>query len=258
MIESRPAFDRSELVQRLQDKRGILSREIERLEQKRNSLREAISSLPVEEAVQREKRRLARDLHDGVTQELTLLLFQIESWRLELRPEDEAMHARLSGLVQQTRGCLEDLRQTVANLRGTQGLDTVSPLIRRIIDHHVMTTRQNVQLLSTGTPFPLPFEIRESVGAIVGEALVNMSRHAPGAEGEVLVDFGEQGLRVSINDNGPGFRDDVNVKSLESLGRFGLLGMAERAAEAHARITFGRAAQGGAQVMFCWENGEMS
>src|SRR5215211_4207358 len=122
MIDSPPGFDRSELLQHLQEKRGALSREIDRLEHKRDSLKEAISTVPAEEAVLREKRRLARNLHDGITQDLTSLLFQLESWRMEIPAEEEGILIRLSGLVQQTRSCLNDLRQTVADLRGTYGL----------------------------------------------------------------------------------------------------------------------------------------
>jgi signal transduction histidine kinase len=78
------------------------------------------------------------------------------------------------------------------------------------------------------------------------------------ANGEVEIAYEENGLRVTVNDSGSGYSGEVNVTQLEAAGKFGLLGMTERAAEVHASIAFGRSTLGGARITFYWENGEMS
>jgi signal transduction histidine kinase len=74
---------------------------------------------------------------------------------------------------------------------------------------------------------------------IVQEALTNVRRHAPGASVDVELRYGDDALRVRVQDNGPGppFADDAAGHS-EPAGH-GLAGMRERAAMAGGRVTVG-------------------
>ncbi|MER5716498.1 sensor histidine kinase [Streptomyces sp. NPDC002132] len=99
-----------------------------------------------------------------------------------------------------------------------------------------------VDLHRTGEQRALPAEIELSAYRIVQEALTNVVRHAGAGRCRVTIDYGDEELTVEITDDGRGLTEDDPGHG------FGLVGMRERVALLHGRLTAGPRPEGGYRV----------
>ncbi|MGE0493047.1 MAG: histidine kinase [Vulcanimicrobiota bacterium] len=158
-----------------------------------------------------ERTRLAREMHDGLVQDLTAIALGLES--ALARPE--LARERTERALQQTRRGLERARQSMTNLRGELPLPEALATLARAFTHR------------TGIPVDLECQAagwspqqEQELLAIAGEALVNVERHAGATR--VQLRLAPNGLEIT--DNGRGF----DLDQVEP-GRYGLIGMSERA-----------------------------
>lgn len=189
------------------------------IENARRVEREALArAVAVQEA---ERRRLARELHDGVGQALTSALLGLGAVeRAESLAEARRAAAALRELVV---GTLQDVRQLAVDLR-PKALDDfgLGPALDRLGQSVREATGLDVQVGSSIGPARLPAEAETAVYRIAQEALANVLRHA--AADRVSIVVTRRGGRVSIviEDDGRGF--DVS-RPAEGMG---LASMRER------------------------------
>ena len=100
-------------------------------------------------------------------------------------------------------------------------------------------TGGNVRLILQGKVVPLPAGIDLAAYRIVQEALTNARRHAPGADVDVEVSYGEETLQLRVRDHGPGPAEG------ELAAGHGLVGMRDRATIAGGTFSCGAAEGGG-------------
>jgi signal transduction histidine kinase len=158
-----------------------------------------------------ERRRVARDLHDGVAQELAYIATMAH--RLEHDPTERDAR-RLADAAQRA---LDESRLVISALAGagnaTEQLTLTARDAARRFDLDLM--------LSIPPELDLPAETVEALCRITGEALTNIGRHARASRARVTVHTGDH-LVLQIADDGDGFDPDQD-------GGFGLTGMKERA-----------------------------
>ena len=186
-------------------------------------------------AAAKERQRLARDLHDAVSQTLFSVSLMAEVLPRIYERDPEQGRQRLEELRQLTRGALAEMRMLLLELRPTALAETSLPdLLRQLSEAVVGRARIPVELDIDSTR-QLPPEVAVAMYRIAQEALNNVVKHA-GAE-QVLVslrdghDDGGDLLELVITDDGCGF--DV---AAGSSGRLGLGIMAERAESIAARL----------------------
>jgi signal transduction histidine kinase len=171
-------------------------------------------------AVLAERQRLARDLHDGVAQELTFIWSQLQ--KLERTPED----ASLRGALQSASArAIDEARRAIAAL--TRPVD--EPLSQSQVQAaEEVANRYGSRVQVEISDVPVDPERREAIIRIVREAVGNAARHA--GEGLVWVRLkaGSEGLRLEVTDDGVGF--DPAVVGARSSG-YGLTTMRQRAEE---------------------------
>jgi PAS domain S-box-containing protein len=179
------------------------------------------------EVQESERRYIARELHDVVSQNLTALMFGLR------QVEQEAYHPenilpRLAELKQMTDQVLEELHRLAMGLRPTSldylGLgDALGQLVKGIGEHY------NISVHFKTTNFTkeqrLPDIVETNVYRIVQEALTNAVRHANPKSIDVILEQRDDKLIVIIEDDGVSF-DTAHVPKQ---GRLGLVGMQERA-----------------------------
>jgi signal transduction histidine kinase len=197
-------------------------------------------------AVLDERRRLARELHDSVSQSLfsMSLLAQVlpDLWEID-RAE---ARATLSQIRDMTRGALAEMRALLFELRpaalGEQGLahalrEQAASLGGRIgIPVDVDVARDPA----------LPGSVEQAFFRIAQEALANAARHAQAQR--VLVTLnGSAPVRLAIADDGQGFQIDAIGE-----GRFGLISMRERAAAVGARLQVHSKPGQGTEIVVEW------
>jgi PAS domain S-box-containing protein len=189
--------------------------------------KEAVCALS--EVREAERRQIARDLHDGVLQELTDALYSMEVWRLRLGEESEYL-TELSLQIDHLREATRTLRDTLNSLR--QDNVQEQPFVHLLTCVVAANRRKAPEMeisLSLAPSFSL--EPSESTGInilrIIQEALVNVRRHS-GAQ-RVCVNLWAEGdyLNVEVVDDGRGF--DMEIDPEATWGRVGIATMRERA-----------------------------
>lgn len=187
----------------------------------------------VAEAVQAERDELARELHDSVAKTLHGLALAADSLT---RTTDPATLRRQAALVSgAARRAVEESREVLADLRrdpDEPGVSLASELRARI-------ETGAAELRVTGTLPMVPAPVARHLLAVTGEALENARRHAGASRITVEAAVAASDLLLVIEDDGRGLPDGVDLSALHGAGRFGLLGMAERAAAIGARLHIG-------------------
>jgi signal transduction histidine kinase len=181
--------------------------------------REALSR--VVETQEAERRRLARELHDGTGQALTSILLGLSS--VEHAADLAAARAAAGSLRELVVATLQDVRQLSVELRPKTlddfGLD---PALRRLGQSVRETAGVDVQVEARIGPDRLPAEIETAVFRIVQEAIANVLRHAVAERVSIVATRRDGRISLVIEDDGQGFVIDAPVEGM------GLAGMRER------------------------------
>lgn len=200
-------------------------------------------------AVAEERGRLARDLHDAVTQTLFSASIIAEVIpRIWERDQDEGRR-QLEDLRQLTRGALAEMRTLLLELRpATLTEMELGDLLSQLTE--ALTSRAGVEVAyHTEGSCPLPQDIQVAIYRIAQEAFNNVAKHAEATEVAVeLVCDEEKGLSLVVRDNGKGFE-------AHSAGadRLGLDIMKERADEIGADLEVRSRPGAGTEVSLRWK-----
>jgi signal transduction histidine kinase len=186
-------------------------------------------------AASKERQRLARDLHDAVSQTLFSVSLIAEVLPRIYENDPEAGRQRLEELRQLTRGALAEMRMLLLELRPASLADTSLPdLLKQLGEAVVGRARIPVEVhIEAGGETPP--EVRVALYRIAQEALNNVAKHSGAGRADVWLrdwrDDGADGLELIVRDNGRGFDPDA-----APAGRLGLGIMAERAESIGARL----------------------
>lgn len=183
-----------------------------------------------------ERLRLARELHDDTLQALIALKqrFQLVSLASEGGAQDEGL-AEIEALADQT---IQNLRRVTRGLRPAYledlGLGTALEMLAREAGSGSPT---EIDFRRSGTERRLGSTVELALYRIAQEALTNVVHHAGAQHAALKIDYGENGVRLQVNDDGSGFEIPESPAGFSSLGHFGLLGMYERAEMIGAQLT---------------------
>ncbi|MET8327163.1 histidine kinase [Streptomyces sp. NPDC005181] len=210
------------------------------------ALTETRARLAVNEAVEGERTRLAREMHDSVAKTLHGLALAAEGLAgssdrmdpLTVKHQAELVARSARRAAAESRELLSDLRRD-SGLDG--GVDVVSELRARADDftrRHGLTA--TFRMLNEA-PVPLvPQVVARQLLTVASEAMENAHRHADPTYLIVLAGVKGDVLRVSVYDDGRGLPAGTTLDDLKRAGHFGLVGMVERAASIGARIRIGK------------------
>lgn len=182
-------------------------------------------------AVLEDRQRLARDLHDAVTQTLFSANMIAEMLPRQWENDPEQARRGLNQMHYLTRGALAEMRLLLMELR-PEALEGVS-LARLITQLSEAFTGQTgiVPALVIEGELVLPLEVKVALYRIAQEALNNISKHARATEVNILLTFHDMVVTLIVSDNGRGFILD-QTKS----GSLGLKFMGERAEKINAHL----------------------
>ncbi|BDG60253.1 sensor histidine kinase [Caldinitratiruptor microaerophilus] len=174
-----------------------------------------------------ERRRVAREIHDGPAQLLANVVLRIDVCLRLLDQDRERLRQELSQLKDLVRISLQDVRKVIFDLR-PMALDDLGlvPALRAYIKEYQSRTGVEVDLASFGADRRFDPALEIAVFRSVQEALTNVARHSGASRAQVTVEVRQGELRATVQDNGVGF--DPALQGRRE-GSFGLAGMAERA-----------------------------
>ncbi len=198
-----------------------------------------------------ERERLARELHDAVTQTLFSASLIAESLpRVWERHPEESQRA-LEELRRLTRGASAEMRTLLLELR--PAALTEKPL-GELLGHlaEAVTSRTRVPVTTTaGGDYPLPDDVQIALYRISQEALNNVAKHAEASTVSVTLSCQPEGAALRIHDDGRGF-DPSDVLP----DQLGLSIMRERAEAIGAALTIESQIGHGTRVGVVWETGD--
>jgi two-component system sensor histidine kinase DegS len=180
-------------------------------------------------AQEEERKRVARDIHDGPAQLIANLVIKTELCEKLIDMDKEKAKEELNSLKGFLRSSLSDVRKIIYDLR-PMSLDDLGlvPTLQRYIANYVEENRVLVEFLVLGSPKPLKPVIELAAFRIIQEALTNIKKHSGAEDATIRVEFTEEHINLLISDNGIGFNTSIIKANKDEDSGYGLLSMKER------------------------------
>jgi signal transduction histidine kinase len=189
----------------------------------------------VSEAVRAERRRLERDLHDGIQQRLVALALRLGRARAALARDPGTAGALLDDAIDEAWGTQAELRDLARGLRppvlGEHGL---RPALQDL------ATRAGLPVGLAADPGPWPAGIESCAYFVVAEGLANVGKHAGARRAWVTLRGGAGTLEVEVRDDGRG--------GAAPAAGSGLSGLADRVAALGGKLDVSSPAGGGTRL----------
>jgi signal transduction histidine kinase len=200
-------------------------------------LQRSTSTDVVDQGVSAERRKIAQELHDGLAQELTGVVLALEGCQRALDKDPALLGPQLAKASRDARATLMDVRQYMTALRQSETGGLNLPVtLGRLVDDLRRQTGLHVQMEESGEQRELDAVVERAVIRIVGEALRNVAQHAGASTAKVALLYDQDGVVVTIEDDGKGFDVDETFRGAEDRGHFGVVGMRERAEAASGHL----------------------
>ncbi|HIV58690.1 MAG TPA: sensor histidine kinase [Candidatus Stackebrandtia faecavium] len=220
--------------------------------QERARLAEENQAVQVAQAVDDERRRIARELHDVVAHHISVMNVMATGARRTLTKDPRRADEALATIETTGRSTLREMRRLLDVLRTSDvdenedemtpqpSLEAVHELVAQIRDAGLP-----IDLTISGHQRALDPGIALTVFRIVQECLTNTLKHAGQAKAAVLITFGHEDLSIEVTDNGLG---PTTLAANPSRVGHGLVGMRERVALYGGRLRTGPRPGGGFRV----------
>jgi two-component system sensor histidine kinase/response regulator len=202
-------------------------------------------------AALRERERLARDLHDAVSQTLFSASVVAETLLFQYKDQPDQIETGLEQIYHLTQTALAEMRMLLLELRPET---LMRADLRYLLEQlgRVIQMQANVEVvIEAEETTVLPQDVHITFYRIAQEALNNIAKHACASQVLIALDSRTDQAHLVIEDNGRGFRRD-EVTS----GHFGLLNMEERASKIGADLEITSAPGHGSRIGLLWRMNE--
>lgn len=219
----------------------------QRLAEAHQNLRGYLSDLTAGQ--EDERRRLARELHDGMVQSLVVLNQRVQLAQLAVREAAPPAAQPLAEVREMTAALIDEVRRVIRALRPIYLEDLgLLPAIEMLVRDLGKTPGVGALFTTDGPArrFPPGHEI--TIYRIVQEALNNAAHYAEARMIRVSVAFTPAECIIRMEDDGKGFAMPKRVSDLAAAGHYGLIGMQERAELIGAQLTMRSAPGAGTTV----------
>lgn len=196
------------------------------------------------ETSEREQRRIGKELHDGLCQQLTAMALAGQTLGIKLRSKSPAESAAAEKLVHLVEGAIEMTRSL------SRGLNPVEVEVGRLTDNFrelaesvSARARVNCHFQSAGEPPELKLPVATHLYRIAQEAATNAVRHGKASNVDICLDNAGDEVVLTVTDNGSGLEDNFRGN-----GGHGLQLMECRADLIGADFNIDRARNGGTRV----------
>jgi signal transduction histidine kinase len=180
-------------------------------------------------ATVQERNRVARDIHDGLGHSLTVVQMQVKAARAVLPTDTAKADEVLAKAQDQAEAALAEVRRSVRTLREPRETPPLPDALQALAE---LTSAAGVttSVAISGEQRPLPDETREALFRAAQEGLTNVRKHAQATRADLVLDYADTAVRLTIRDDGAG------SASTPASG-FGLVGLRERAEHLGGRLS---------------------
>ncbi len=212
---------RKELERNLREFNTELEREVKERTVLLRELTEHLNTIREVERIE-----IAREIHDELGQQMTVLKMDISMLKRKLPEGDEEIDEKIKEMIEMINQTITTIRRIASQLRPAV-LDDMGLTAAMEWQLKDVEKRFNIQtkFMYNDIPGVLPEKIKTGIFRILQESLTNVARHANATSADVTLTFENNKLELTVKDNGKGF--DIGKMSRKTLG---ILGMKERAA----------------------------
>ncbi|WP_028608250.1 sensor histidine kinase [Paenibacillus harenae] len=181
-------------------------------------------------AQEEERKRIAREIHDGPAQSLANIVLRTEiAERMLIKQEFMMVQEELVDLKSQVRFGLEEIRKIIFNLR-PMALDDLGlvPALRKFTQDFEEKTKIHTVFELSGKEIRMPSAMEAAIYRLVQEAFTNVYKHASASHVLLEINYQPHQISLVIQDNGIGFHSERIEKDASRNVNFGLVGMRER------------------------------
>ncbi|CAG5091494.1 Sensor protein DegS [Thermobacillus xylanilyticus] len=181
-------------------------------------------------AQEEERKRMAREIHDGPAQSLANLVLRTEiAERMMMKQEFQLVQEELMELKSQVRSGLEEIRKIIFNLR-PMALDDLGlvPTLRKFVQDFEEKAKIRAVFETSGRELRMPSAMEAAVYRLVQEAFSNALKHASPTYVSLEMTFFPKRILIVIQDNGVGFDVEQTMARSKTSSHYGLIGMHER------------------------------
>ena len=181
-------------------------------------------------AVQDERIRIAREIHDTVSQSLFGMTFSLDACIKLLPAQPDTVKKELASLLQLAESTRAEVRQSIMGIWPSQlSAESFVTDLRRYAAEACRVNGVDLDIQVRGDFESLPAQAKRGLYRIAQEALTNIARHANATQAQVRLDIADEQATLAVQDNGRGF--DLNLALAREFNRehFGLRGILDRA-----------------------------
>ena len=181
-------------------------------------------------AQEEERKRIAREIHDGLAQTLANVVLRTEiAERMLNKDAISSAKEELSDLKVQVRSGIEEVRKIIFNLR-PMALDDLGlvPALRKFTQDYEDKTKIRTKINLVGKESRLPSGMEVAIYRLVQEAFSNVLKHSHASHVTLEVTYQQQMVKIMVKDNGIGFIVEKIDRKIDKGSHYGLMGMRER------------------------------
>jgi methyl-accepting chemotaxis protein len=190
-----------------------------------------LGRLSEEKGISEERRRIAREIHDGIAQDLASLRLRMDAWKILLEDDSTRLPAELDRAREILATTIREVRRSIFALRPliieeAGFFASLQQYVSAFGELHDI--RMTLRVLSAHDTLRVPQHLELVLFRIIQEALNNVGKHAHASQVQVTLDIQTNHLvSLLIQDNGVGF-DPVKLADVVAHGHVGLAQMRER------------------------------
>lgn len=212
------------IVDYLQGSLTQLSSKMETLQQRQQM------GLQIIKAQEEERRRVAREVHDGPAQSLANIVLRLEVCQRLLDTDLSKAREELKDMKVQVRASLQDVRRIIFDLR-PMVLDDLGlvPAIRRYLEEYKKRFAIDTNFVFHGREERIKSVLEVAIFRIMQEALTNVYKHSGASRVSVQLKTRPNRITLVVEDDGRGFDVEQAFSSASNSESYGLISMRERA-----------------------------
>ncbi len=203
---------------------NILTKQLKGIHEKQ------VVGMRIIQAQEEERRRIARDIHDGPSQILANIIIMAEICEKMIeKKEIDAVKLELDGLKGMVRTVIKEIRKTIYDLR-PMALDDLGliPAIKRYVNQLNKEGKEQIRFIIIGEE-DSPRYLDTTLFRIIQESVANIKRHALADNINIKLETSREYINLSIEDDGIGFNVKETLTDTKDVEGLGLMGIKERA-----------------------------